>query len=74
MAGSFPGEEEGSVSNGIFVMAFPAAWESFIGCRASRRKNNSIGSKIRRRRKYFHIYASWETFCLIARDNAADVS
>jgi hypothetical protein len=39
-----------------------------------RRKKIRGVSKIRLSQKYFHIFASLETFCLIVRDIAFDVS
>jgi hypothetical protein len=55
-------------------MVRPAAKDPFIRSRyVAAQKNRGI-SKIRPRQKYFHMFASLETFCLIVRDIAFGVS
>jgi hypothetical protein len=55
-------------------MVRPAAGDPFIRSRyVAAQKIRGI-SKIRPFQKYFHIFAFLETFCLIVRDIAFDVS
>jgi hypothetical protein len=55
-------------------MVRPAAEDRLSGPATSRRKKIRGISKMRPRQKYFHFFASLETFCLIVRDIAFDVS
>jgi hypothetical protein len=55
-------------------MVRPAAEDPFIRSRYVAAQKIRAISKIRPRQKYFHMFASLETFCLIVRDIAFDVS
>jgi len=55
-------------------MIRPAAEDPFIRSRYIAAQKIRGTSKVRPRQKYFHIFASLETFCLIVRDIAFDVS
>jgi hypothetical protein len=55
-------------------MVRPLADDPIISSRNAAAQKIRGVSKIRLSRKYLHIFASLETFCLIVRDIAFDVS